>query len=192
MARNEQYQLATMNLNNNPIPDGCDLQQLDEVETNLQQALQELRGIATGMSLPQLSELNLSETIIRAVRAHERKTSTRVTINLRDLPEGAPLPVKITIFRLVQEALNNAFRHAGGAGQTVQAYTLNSDLKIEITDQGPGFDIEKWKSSEDHLGLTGMRERVESLGGWFNLESKAGAGTRVVCRLSLRAEGMIE
>jgi signal transduction histidine kinase len=108
------------------------------------------------------------------------------------LPEGAPLPVKITIYRLVQEALTNAFRHAGGAGQTVKAYGLDSDLKIEITDQGPGFDVEKWESSGDHLGLAGMRERVESLGGWFDLESKEGVGTRVVCRLSLRAEGMAE
>jgi signal transduction histidine kinase len=190
IARNEQCQLAALSRNGNALPDACNLQ-LNEIETNLQQALQELRGIATGMSLPQLSELNLTDTIIRAVRAHERKTGTWVTVSLSDLPEIAPLPVKITIYRLVQEALNNAFRHAGGVGQMVKAFGLDSDLKIEITDQGPGFDVEQWKSSIDHLGLAGMRERVESIGGWFDLESNSGVGTRVACRLSLRAEGMV-
>lgn len=192
MARNETTcRVFALNHKNEALQAACSVN-LDEVQTTLQQALQEIRGIASGMSLPHLSELSLAETITRPVRAHERKTGTQVDLHLDHIPDHAPLPIKITLYRLIQEALNNAYRHGGGAGQTVQVHSEGSDLKIEVDDRGPGFDVERWQTSEDHLGLSGMRERVESLGGQFNIESQAGSGTKIRAILSLQAEGIGE
>jgi signal transduction histidine kinase len=161
--------------------------QLDIIQSSLQHALQEIRAIAAGLGLPQLTELSLTETAIRAVRSHERRTSTKVKLCLDNLPEQTSLPVKITLFRLVQEALNNAYRHAGGTGQQVCLKGEASQLRVEVSDQGPGFDPGQTLAWGEHLGLIGMRERVESLGGLFRIESEAGRGTRVIARLSLQA-----
>ena len=65
--------------------------------------------------------------------------------------------MKITVYRIVQEALNNAFRHAGGAGQAVNARCEAGRIQIEVSDQGPGFDVNQSMDWEQHLGLAGMR-----------------------------------
>lgn len=162
-------------------------QQLNEIQTSLQQVLKDMRAIAAGLGLPQLQELNLTETVIRVVRAHERRTGTKVTLSLDNLPEQTSLAVKITLYRLIQEALNNAYRHAGGAGQQVQALVEEGFLKIEIADRGLGFDVKQTLNGDERLGLAGMRERVESQGGFFQIKSEAGQGTKVMACLSLQA-----
>lgn len=167
-------------------------EQITEVEGALQNALKEIRAIATGLSLPQLAELGLPETIIRVVRAHERRTGTRVTLEQEKLPVQIDLPLKITIYRLIQEALNNAYRHAGGAGQRVCVKPDGDHLIVEIADSGPGFDPQQRIANSGRLGLSGMRERVESLGGTFRIESAPGQGTRIIARVPSRIMGGIE
>jgi signal transduction histidine kinase len=139
------------------------------------------------VSLPQLAELSLPETVTRAVRAHERRTGSRVNFELAPLPEQAALPVKITIYRLLQEALNNAYRHAGGTDQKVRVLVQGDLLVINVSDRGPGFEPKPASVLNGHLGLAGMRERIESLGGLFQVESAPGKGTRVSASLSLNA-----
>ena len=95
-------------------------------------------------------------------------------------------PFKITAYRVVQEALTNAFRHAGGAGQRVRAAAHDGQLCLEVCDEGPGFDADKAFEDDHHLGLLGMRERVRSQGGAFRVESHPGGGTKVVACLAMR------
>lgn len=163
----------------------CGLQ-LHPIQSSLQQAVKDMRAIAAGLGLPQLQELNLTETVIRVVRAHERRTGTKVRLSLDNLPEQAPLAVKITLYRLIQEALNNAYRHAKGVGQQVRVFIGGGYLEVEIADQGAGFDVKQALNGDERLGLAGMRERVESQGGFFQIESTVGGGTTVVARLSLQ------
>lgn len=159
------------------------LEQLSAVEDSLQHALKEMRAIAAGLSLPQLAELSLPETVTRVARAHERRTGTQVALRLEAVPEQVALPVKITVYRLIQEALNNSFRHAGGAGQRVRVFCEADQLVVEVADRGPGFVVEQAEGQNGRLGLSGMRERVESLGGQFEIQSAGGQGTRVIARL---------
>ncbi len=159
------------------------------IHSYLGHAMQELRDIAAGLGLPQLNELTLADTVSRAVRAHERRTGTKVALDSGNFPEQAPLPVKITTYRFIQEALNNAYRHAGGTGQQVRVRGDAGQLSIEVMDQGPGFDTNQVVNLDDHFGLAGMRERVESLGGSFHIESEINQGTKVIARLPLQAVG---
>jgi len=162
------------------------------IESSLNHAMQEVRAISCGLGLPHLGNLTLAEIMVRVGRTHERRTGARVTLNLDTLPEQAPLPIKITLYRVIQEALNNAFRHAGGLNQQVRARCEECDLIVEISDQGPGFDAAQVVGSDEHLGLVGMRERVESLGGRFRIESEPNYGTTVIVRLQLQAaEGIV-
>lgn len=164
------------------------VEELTGIQSSLQNAQKEVRAISTGLSLPQLAELSLPETIIRAVRAHERRTGSRVKLDVATLSEHAALPVKITIYRVIQESLNNAFRHAEGANQQIRAFMDGDVLALEVSDDGPGFVPQPSAAFNGHLGLAGMRERVESLGGTFSVKSEPGKGTQVSARLALRAE----
>jgi signal transduction histidine kinase len=157
------------------------------VQSSLRHALQEIRAISAGMGLPELENVTLAETVARAVRAHERRTGTQVALHTNALPENAPLPVKITVYRIIQEALSNAYRHAHGADQQVEIDFGCNQLNVAISDKGPGFDKSYEAQWDEHLGLAGMRERVESLGGVFQIESQPGSGTRVIAQLPLDA-----
>lgn len=161
---------------------------LDMVQTSMQRALLEIRALSSGMGVPQLSELTLPETLARAVRVHQQRSGTVVTLGLDGTPERASLPVKITLYRLVQEALHNAYRHAGGIDQRVTLCYDAGRLHVEVADGGAGFGRADSVVGDDHLGLAGMRERVESLGGNFRVESAPGQGTRVIADLSLAGE----
>ena len=168
------------------IPNNVYQEQLPAIQSSLQNAIQEVRALASGLGLPQLEGLRLEEVLVRVVNSHERRTATKVKLTTVGLPEQTDLSVKITVYRIVQEALNNAFRHAGGAGQAVSAKCEAGKIQIEISDQGPGFDINQSIDWEQHLGLAGMRERVESLGGLFRLDSSINHGSRVTVSLGLQ------
>lgn len=165
------------------------LRQLGEAQTSVANALKEVRGIAMGASLPQLADLDLRETVQRVVLAHQRSTNTKVALDIEDLPDQVALPVRITVYRLIQEALNNAFRHANGLGQQVRVVGQGAELVVEVSDSGPGFHPEAAAEADRHLGISGMRERVQSLGGLLEIESQPGMGTKVVAHLPFKPEG---
>ncbi len=165
---------------------------LHVVESSVQAALQEVRAISGGLGLPDLAQLTLSETLARVVKVHQRRTGTQVTTSFEHLPEQVPLSVKITLYRIIQEALSNAVRHADGVGQVVSVTVANDRLEVEVSDRGPGFTHTTANDEVEHLGLVGMRQRVESLGGGFRVESERGQGTRVCAWLPLVTNEGIE
>jgi signal transduction histidine kinase len=169
--------------------DGKIIGDLSSIEISMQNALKEMRGIATGLSLPQLSDLDLTDTIAHVVHSHEKQTGSTVSLKIDLNSEKTSLPIRITVYRLIQEALHNAFLHAEGADQQVWVKDDGSDLYLEISDAGPGFEVSKSKRQSGRLGLSGMRERVESIGGSFGIESRPGKGTIIKVRLPIQIEG---
>ena len=155
----------------------------DTISTALKSALSEIRAISAGLRLPQLHDLSMKETLQRAVRDYRRKTGIEVPLKLESLPTKIPLSVRITAYRIVQEALSNGYQHADGQGQGVKAYAGEDHLCVEIRDSGPGFDPTSVKR-DGHLGLSGMRERAELLGGTFEIDN-TGEGTVIAVRLPL-------
>ena len=158
------------------------------VAGSLQRAMEEIRAISSGLGVPAMGRWTPAEIVSRVVSTHERRTGTRVAVVVECVADSMSLPAKITLYRLVQEALSNAYRHAGGAGQEVCVTCADAHLDVVVADAGPGFDTTA-AVGVDHLGLTGMRERVESLGGVFTIESAPGQGTRVHAAVPLKAEG---
>ncbi|MBI2310970.1 MAG: sensor histidine kinase [Betaproteobacteria bacterium] len=151
------------------------------VRSALQSALTDLRSISAGLHLPEIGRLSLADTAARAVRDYERKTRTNVALTVGNVPPRAALPVKITLYRLLQESLANSFRHAGSCGQRVNIDNADGQVVVEVADSGPGFDS-RTSAAEEHLGLAGIRERVEVLGGTFELHTAPGQGTVIrVC-----------
>lgn len=154
---------------------------LEKIRHSLKEAMKELREISSGLALPELENATLPDVIQMAVRNHERRTETRVKLELSPLPKCASHELKTCVYRFVQEGLNNAFRHAGGAGQTAIARADAQGISIDICDRGPGlgsgFDMRS-----HGLGLSGLRDRVESLGGTMDIGAAPGGGTRISAR----------
>jgi signal transduction histidine kinase len=155
------------------------------VDSAIRQAQRELRYIATNMGLPELAPLATVELVGRAVDAHRRRTSTAVDVRCRNLPAQISLPLKIALYRILQEALSNAFRHAGGLGQRVRVACVRDRIYLSVADAGPGFPPPLAAEWDGHLGLSGMRERIETLGGRFSIRSRPGHGTEIRACLPL-------
>ena len=158
---------------------------LQEVRGAMQAALKDMRGIAAGLRTPELERATPAEIVTRAVGEHERWAATPTDVDVEGIPGGAPLATKIALYRILSEALSNAARH--GAGESVVVRVTEDDegfLVAEVADSGPGFDPAQPLGTV-HLGVAGMRERTELLGGRFELESAPGRGTRVRAWLPL-------
>jgi signal transduction histidine kinase len=153
----------------------------------LDEALADIRGLARGLVLPKLEGASIAETIRRAAEAHAERTQTDVILDSSDdeaenLRPG--LPQLICIFRFVQEGLMNAWRHADGIGQKVEFAMQGGSLVVSVSDRGCGFDPEA-KIANGRIGLAGLRERVQSVGGMFNVDTAPGRGTRLIMRLQI-------
>lgn len=147
-------------------------------------SLDELRAIASDLRMPDIEPLSLGDTVVRAVRDFERRTGCLVETGIEALPEQVPYAVKITIYRLIQEALANGWWHARGSPQRVRVRGADGKVLVEVADQGPGFDPEQAAAGE-RLGLAFMRERVRLLGGVLEIDSRSGRGTCVRALLPL-------
>jgi signal transduction histidine kinase len=153
------------------------------IRKTLEDAMREIRGICNGLVLPQIETAAAPDILRLAVNEHERRTGTSVTLTLAgQLPEPGASE-KISIYRFVQEGLNNAYRHGRGKDQAVRAGMKGGRLFVEVSDGGPGFD----PARAEGLGLAGLRERVESIGGQFETVSGP-QGTRLVISLSVEEQ----
>nr|WP_316642352.1 ATP-binding protein [uncultured Roseateles sp.] len=163
-------------------------QHLEPARLAVQAALADLRTLSADMELPDIEHLGLVELSARVLRDFQAKTGTPVALDAQ-LPElSASFRVKVTLYRLLQESLANAFRHAQGRGCRVQLRSDGTQLQVEVSDQGPGFDA-RAVAAKGRLGLHGMRQRVEVLGGTLTVLSIEGRGTTLSVTLPLHAEG---
>jgi signal transduction histidine kinase len=156
----------------------------ERIRGALQDALAEIRCVAAGLTLPELSGVSPSEALRLAVRNHERRTATSVDCAVEGLPQDVPAPIKSCLYRFAQEALNNAWRHASGNGQTLRGQRRGDTIEVEVADAGPGFEPGR-AIAGSRLGLLGMRQRVASLGGTLEIVSGPGLGTRLTTRFEM-------
>jgi signal transduction histidine kinase len=161
------------------------------VETALADALKEVREVSSDLHLPELSRLSLRDVVEKAKRDHQQKTGSTVAMDHVAVPGPVSLPLKIAVYRILQEALNNSNRHAGGKEQRISVFHVDGWLEIEATDGGPGFDLSEAEKNQDSsrgLGLRGMRERVEMLGGTLAIDTAPSHGTTIRVHLPLDSE----
>lgn len=159
-----------------------ELEGTDVVSDAVSGALQDLRLIAAGLRSPTFDDMALAEVVQRGVREHERRTGQQVRLSITAVPSDAPVVTKIGLYRVLQEALSNAARHALGEGVAVDLASTDDHVCLEVRDAGRGFDPAAIRP--DALGVAGMRERAELLGGTFEIVRRDdGPGT--VVRLTL-------
>jgi signal transduction histidine kinase len=132
---------------------------------------------------PGLLQRDLAEVLQEHADRHQQRYGMSVQL---DVSPGLPIAKgdQITIFRVVQEALQNALRHSRSATTWVRLTRDGRDILAEVWDFGAGFDPEDPTLLDGrHLGIAGMRERAQLAGGTLAVESEPGAGTHVSLRL---------
>jgi signal transduction histidine kinase len=145
------------------------------------QAIDRVRKISRELRPALLDEVGL----IPALRDHVVSQSALAGVPIQlDLPadDSARLapPLEIACFRIVQESLTNALRHASAAQIRVRVLRSAATVALTISDDGRGFDPASLAApSAGHLGIIAMQERVRARGGSFAITSAPGAGTRV-------------
>jgi signal transduction histidine kinase len=142
-------------------------------------ASERLRSLVFDLRPPELERVGLS-AVLRA-SLERLGAESGLEVDLQDSLETAPSPeVGIVIYRIAQEALANVRRHARATSAVVTLSNEDGGLLIQIRDDGQGFDpADRAGQSAKHFGLTVMRERAETVGGWIRVESLPGKGTVV-------------
>jgi signal transduction histidine kinase len=143
-----------------------------------QEALEELRGLIFELRPASLEEEGLAATLRKHVdmlrRVHGREVELRITGPAKTAPEDEG-----EVFRIAQEALNNALRHADAERVELRLQGRDGRLTLTVADNGVGFDPDAPGLRARHLGLTSMEERARALGGTLAVVSRPGDGTTV-------------
>lgn len=138
-----------------------------------ERTLQAVRNIALLLRPSMLDDLGLVPALEWQAREISRHSELEVEVHADDIPENVPDDQKTCIYRIAQEALNNAGRHAGARQATVTLRYRDGKLELSVTDDGRGFDPKTTRG----MGILGMDERVKRLGGSLSIHSAPGAGT---------------
>ncbi len=164
---------------------------LNLIHTALQSSISEVRNMASGLRLPDLQQLDIAGTIRKAVSEYSHKTGRQVSVNGPQVL-AANDALKPAAYRIVQEALNNGHLHGD---PTVQEVRFSADTRImwlTIHDNGSGFDpaLVYERGGRRQLGLAGVQERAEILGGRLIIQSAPGRGTTIDVTLPLEPVGL--
>lgn len=182
--------LALMMLDANPAPATSDSGSgLRRARAAVQSALTDLRSICAELDLPDIADRTLVEVAARTLRDFQAKTGCQIPLQIGG-EDGAhaPLRVKITLYRVLQEALANAHRHAPGAPCRVSLQVGAGEAVLDVLDEGPGVPAESPSVDATRLGLRGMRHRLALLQGQLMIGTAAGGGTWVHATLPLASD----
>lgn len=149
-------------------------------------ALAETRRLTFDLRPTILDDLGLVPAIRWLLKNKLEPFGVRADLEVTGFEGRLPDDVETTLFRMVQEALSNVIRHAAATKVRVVLKEGREGLSASVEDNGVGFDVRSIKPNDPHgrgLGLFGMRERVELVGGTLEVDSVPGRGTRVLARI---------
>jgi PAS domain S-box-containing protein len=132
-----------------------------------------------------LDDLGLIPALHAYLKGFMADTGIRVSLQAFAGIERADSTLRTVLYRVAQEALTNVERHAHATRVAVSIAQLPQGLCMKITDDGRAFDVERALKDGKRLGLLGMRERLEMVGGSFSITSSPGKGTTIEARLPL-------
>jgi len=138
-----------------------------------------VHGIIRQLRPSALDHLGLREAVEDLVNIwRSRHPEIACDLALRGPIDGLGEAINITVYRLIQECLTNILRHAKASRTQIEVRRDGGILLVSVADNGKGLG-ERGQSESERFGLMGMRERVQALGGEFNLESRPGVGLTV-------------
>jgi PAS domain S-box-containing protein len=164
------------------------------VDHRIREACQGLSKLATDIQAlshrlhsSMLEYLGLVAAARSFCRELSEQRNVRIEFKHSDITSAIPKDISLCLFRVLQEALQNAVRHSGGQDFAVEVHNTEDGFRLIVTDSGIGFD---WRDAVNHrgLGLVSMRERLRLVNGELAIHSEPGRGTTILARVPRRQE----
>jgi signal transduction histidine kinase len=152
---------------------------LEELRQLTRGALAEMRTLLMELRPSALVEVELGDLLRQLSEAFTGRSRIPVQLDI-DVSEQIPPDIKVGLYRIAQEALNNISKHAGASQVVLSIKSISDGVELSIEDNGRGFEMSG--VSSDHLGLKIMSERSREIGVRLAVDSQIGVGTRVIAR----------
>ena len=173
---------------------GAQTEPLESVVPMIQECVREIHRIQANLRPSTIDDLGILATISWMCREFQSTYSAirierQINIEEKDVPDS----LKMVIYRIIQEALNNIVRHSHAEGVCLSLRKTPSTIQLCIRDNGCGFDMKaaySLKRLKGGIGLTSMRERTETSGGSFRIETDCGRGTAILAEWQLVKTGV--
>ena len=161
---------------------------IQETAAILERLLGQVRQISLNLRPAMLDDLGLVPALRSLLDEQGRLASVAVRFSAKNMPENLDPEIQTTCFRIAQEAITNAVRHARSTQIRVELSRENGNLRLQIRDNGRGFDAESEQAQTTGLGLVGMKERAALVGGRARITAPRGKGTTVDVTLPLTSQ----
>jgi PAS domain S-box-containing protein len=150
----------------------------------------DIQALSHRLHSSKLEYLGLVTAAKSFCRELSEQRNVRIEFKHSDIPSAVPREISLCLFRVLQEALQNAVRHSGGQDFAVEVRGTQDGIRLIVSDSGIGFD---WQDAINRrgLGLISMRERLRLVNGELSIESQPGRGTTVLARVPLGHEDPI-
>jgi signal transduction histidine kinase len=165
---------------------------LHQLETLTADSLKELERLISDLRPSHLDDLGLSAALRWYAGRIQEHASISIRVDITGEEKDIDEAMKITIFRIIQESLNNIIKHAQASHVNIHLSYESRNVRIDIRDNGIGFDLdqaEQNRTSRPSLGLAGMEERAALVGGSLSIQSRPGYGTEVEALIPYRHNG---
>jgi signal transduction histidine kinase/ABC-type uncharacterized transport system substrate-binding protein len=157
----------------------------EELSATLEEANQlatDIHGLSHQLHSSKLKHLGLQAALRELCAQVSRQHGVEVNLQAESIPGEISEERALCLYRVAQEALNNAVKHSGSATIDVELRAVLNMLRLKVKDHGSGFDV---KHHEAGVGLASMRERIRMAAGKLQVNSKPGAGTEIVSEVAM-------
>jgi signal transduction histidine kinase len=154
-------------------------------------AIARIRAMALNLRPTMLDDLGLADAFQWLLDQHAKAAAWRVELAAQEIEAVLPAAVQTACFRIGQEALANAARHAQARVVKLELRLAGNELALTVEDDGIGFDLDRYRTPEErkkHFGLMSMTERAALVGGSLDVDTAPGRGTRIRARFPLAVE----
>ncbi len=162
-------------------PDGARAR-VDRAIDALNDTIRDLRGFVFGLRPELVERTDLVGLLVALTEQLHQNSLVEVSLDLPERLDEPPARVRAELLQIAREALSNVARHAGATEASVRLALNDTDLLLEIRDNGRGFDPSA-APRDGHFGLANMDARAAALGGVLEVESAAGGGTHIIVRI---------
>jgi signal transduction histidine kinase len=172
------------------------LERLNEARRMAEGTVETIRNLSQLLHPPLLDDLGLAAALKHQLDTFSRRHDIRADLVHESGDRRLAPELEVALYRIVQEALTNVAKHARATSCRVTVRDTASSVQVTIEDDGSGFDarerdVERLTHSQG-VGLIGMRERAQQLGGTFEVDSAPGRGTRIIVEMPARPAGALE
>ncbi|MGA9305737.1 MAG: PAS domain S-box protein [Candidatus Sulfotelmatobacter sp.] len=170
------------------IPSANDfIAQVLNAQRRITQIARDVQGLSHRLHSSKLEYLGLATAANSFCREMSEQSKVEVLFTQTGIPRSLPKEISLCLFRVLQEALQNAVKHSGVRSFTVDLQGTEEAIELTVEDTGVGFE-EQEAFTRSGLGLISMRERVQMVRGEFEVKSKPGAGTKIYARVPIKTE----